>query len=264
MDKVLGNLQHLPDSWPLIRFDLMLRKSASYCAIWRRFLHLNEYLRAFRLPTQPLISMRKGLLSIWCSFWPSGSLWRWNPLGSLQRFAPLTFYSFMIKTSGLSWVDLLQTMVLDRQGSYTSPVIGLVRCVCKDEHGQSGRSSSIKMRVCNLHFFAPVWMAQPIVQNFRQMSMADLEPRQPGFFDYKEGRCEWNGQGKHEEETFAGHTMGCIRLMILDNNVEPFHYHGWGPIKYFAAQGVIKDSIWNARMAAWVLKHKLTFQWLGL
>ena len=36
------------------------------------------------------------------------------------------------------WVDLHQTMVLDRQGSYTRPVIGLVRCVCKDEHGQSG------------------------------------------------------------------------------------------------------------------------------
>ena len=33
--------------WPLIRFDLMLHKSASYYAIWRRFLHLNEYLRTF-------------------------------------------------------------------------------------------------------------------------------------------------------------------------------------------------------------------------
>ena len=45
VDKVLGNLQHLPDSWPLMRFDLMLHKSGSFYAIWRRFLHLNEYLR---------------------------------------------------------------------------------------------------------------------------------------------------------------------------------------------------------------------------
>ena len=45
VDKVLGNLQHLPDSWPLMRFDLMLHKSDSFYAIWRRFLHLNEYLR---------------------------------------------------------------------------------------------------------------------------------------------------------------------------------------------------------------------------
>ena len=95
-------------------------------------------------------------------------------------------------------------------------------------------------------------MAQPIVHNFRRMSMAELEP---GFFDPKEGWYEWDGKGKHEEETFAGHTMGCIRLMISDNNVEPFHYHDWGPIKYFAAQGVIKDSIWNARIG----RHELTF-----
>ena len=28
------------------------------------------------------------------------------------------------------------------------------------------------------------------------------EPRQPGFFDYKEGWSEWDGKGKHEEEAF--------------------------------------------------------------
>ena len=53
------------------------------------------------------------------------------------------------------WVDLHQTMVLDREGSYTRPVLGLVRCVCKDETEQTGRTSPIKMRICNLHFFAP-------------------------------------------------------------------------------------------------------------
>ena len=47
VDSIIGNLQHLPDSWPLIRFDLMLHKSANYYAIWRRFLHLNKYLRNF-------------------------------------------------------------------------------------------------------------------------------------------------------------------------------------------------------------------------
>ena len=39
-----------------------------------------------------------------------------------------------------------------------------------------------------------------------------------------------------------------IRLMVTDNNIEPFHYHNWGPIEHFAAQRVIKDSIWLARM----------------
>ena len=68
-------------------------------------------------------------------------------------------------------------MVLDREGSYTRPVLGLVRCVCKDETEQTGRTSPIKMRICNLHFFAPIWMAQSVVHNFRRMSMADLKPR---------------------------------------------------------------------------------------
>ena len=115
------------------------------------------------------------------------------------------------------WVDLHQTMVLDRQGSYTRPVIGLVRCVCKDETDQTRRTSPIKMRICNLHFFAPIWMAQPIVHNFRRMSMADLKPRELGFLNYKEGWYEWDGRGKHEEEAFAGHTLGRIRLMVTDN-----------------------------------------------
>ena len=103
------------------------------------------------------------------------------------------------------------------------------------------------MRICNLHFFAPIWMAQSILHNFRRISMAALKPREPGFFDYKEGWYKWDGKGKHEEETFSGHTMGCVRLMITHNNVEPFHYHNWGPIEHFASHSVMKDSIWNAR-----------------
>ena len=97
-------------------------------------------------------------------------------------------------------------------------------------------------------------MAQPIVHNFRRMSMADLKPREPGFISYKEGWYEWDGRGKQEEEAFAGHTMGCIRLMVTDNNVEPFHYHNWRPIEHFAAQG---DSIWLARMGCLGLKARV-------
>ena len=51
--------------------------------------------------------------------------------------------------------------------------------------------------------------------------------------------------------------MGCIRLMVTDNNIEPFHYHNWRPIEHFAAQGVIKDSIWLARMGCLGLKARV-------
>ena len=235
--------QHLPDSWPLIRFDLMLHKSANYYAIWRRFLHLNEYLRNLTPDTAnaTIDAYVWGLTEHLVQFLAEWIIMALEPARVITKVRAPDFLFLHDKDFWFKqiWVDLHQTMVLDWQGSYTRPVIGLVRCVCKDETEQTGRSSPIKMRICNLHFFAPIWMAQPIAHNFRRMSMADLKPRQLGFFDYKEGWYESDGKGKHEEEAFAGHTMGCIRLMITDNNVEPFYYHNWRPIEHFAAQGVI-------------------------
>ena len=100
-------------------------------------------------------------------------------------------------------------------------------------------------------------MAQSVVHNFRRMSMADLKPREPGYIVYKEDWYEWDGRGKHEEETFAGHTLGCIRLMVTDNNIEPFHWQDWEPIEHFAAQEVIKDAIWTARLTRLGLKARI-------
>ena len=40
--------------------------------------------------------------------------------------------------------------------------------------------------------------------------------------------------------------------MVTDNNIEPFHC-----IEHFAAQGVIKDSIWTARMTRLGLKARI-------
>ena len=67
-------------------------------------------------------------------------------------------------------------------------------------------------------------MAQPIVHNFRVLSLADLGPRQPGYFEHKEGWHEWDGTGKHDAESFAGNTPGCIRLSISDSNIQQFPY----------------------------------------
>ena len=107
-------------------------------------------------------------------------------------------------------------------------------------------------------------MAQSSVHNFRRMSMVNLKPRQLGFFDYKERWYKWNGKGKHEEEAFAGYTMGCIRLMVLPTPMwSPFHYHNWKPIEYFAAQEVIKDSIWTARLGCLRLKARINIPVAG-
>ena len=141
----------------LIRFDLMLHKSASYYAIWRRFLHLNEYLRTFSSKTADatIDAHARGLTEHLVQFLAVAL----EPARVITKVRAPDFLFSMRKISGSN--KSVSTIVLDRQGSYTRPA--MVRCVCKDEHGQSGRSSPIKMRICNLHFFAPIWMAQPIV-----------------------------------------------------------------------------------------------------
>ena len=261
-DKVLGNLQHLPDSWPLMRFDLMLHKLESFYAIWRRFLHLNEYLRNNLTPdtaNATIDTHARGLTEHLVQFLAEWILMALEPTRAITKACAPDFLFLHDKDFWFKqiWVDLHQTMVLDRQESYTRPVLNLVRCVCKNETEQTGRTSPIKMRICNLHFFASIWMAQSVVHNFRRMSMADLKPRELGYIVYKEGWYEWDGRGKHEEEVFAGHTLGCIRLMVTDNNIEPFHWQDWEPIEHFAARGVIKDAIWTAWLGRLGLKARI-------
>ena len=155
VDKVLGNLQ-LPDSWPLMRFDLMLHKSGSFYAIWRRFLHLNEYLRNNLTPdtaNATIDAHARGLTEHLVQFLAEWILMALEPAITKARAPDFLFLhekDFWFKQI---WVDLHQTMVLDREGSYTRPALGLVRCVCKDETEQTGRTSPIKMRICNLHWW---------------------------------------------------------------------------------------------------------------
>ena len=189
-----------------------------------------------RPPMLPLMHMHEGLLSTWCSFWQNGSSWHWNQQGSLQKFVRLTSSSFMIRISGSNRSGSTCIRLWYWTDKGVTHALSLGWCaVCarmKQSRVVDPARSRCAFAICT---FAPIWMAQPIVHNFRRMSMADLRPREPGYFDYKEGWYEWDGKSKHEEETFAGHTMGCIRLMITDNNVEQFHYHNWRPIEHFAA-----------------------------
>ena len=46
-------------------------------------------------------------------------------------------------------------------------------------------------------------------------------------------------------------------LWSLTTTLIPFHWQDWGPIEHFAAQGVIKDSIWTARMTRLGLKARI-------
>ena len=131
VDKLLANVAHLPDNWPLMKMDLMLHKSESFYTVWRRFLHLNEWLRTddkeaadatidsnARLLTQHLVQF----LSEWIvmALEPARVVTK-------TRFPDYLFLhdkDFWFKQI---WIDVHQAMVLDREGSYNGPVIGLVR-----------------------------------------------------------------------------------------------------------------------------------------
>ena len=114
----------------------------------------------------PLMHMHEGLLNTWCNFWQKWIIMALEPARVITKVRASDFLFLHEKDFWFKqmWLDLHQTILLDRPGSYTRPVIGLVRFVCKDETDQTGRTSPIKMRICNLHFFASIEMAQPCAQ----------------------------------------------------------------------------------------------------
>ena len=147
------------------------------------------------------------------------------------------------------WVDLHQTMVLDRQGSYTRPVLGLVRCVCKDETDQTERGSPIKMRICNLHFFASIWMAQLIVHNF-------LKPREPGYIVYKEGWYEWDGKQNMKKKLLLVTCWAVYASWSLTTMWNPSITKDGDPLS-ISRHKEIKDAIWTARLGCLELKARI-------
>ena len=115
VDKVLGNLQHLPDAWPLMRFD-MLHKSSRFYAIWRRFLHLNEYLRNNLAPdtaNAAIDAHARGLTEHLVECLAEWILMALEPTRAITKTRAPDFLFLHEKDFWFKqiWVDLHQTMV---------------------------------------------------------------------------------------------------------------------------------------------------------
>ena len=84
------------------------------------------------------------------------------------------------------WIDLHQALTIDRESSRDRAPIGLVRCICKDDHVK-GKHAHVKFKLSNIHAFVPVWMAPMMLKNFRLIA-AQSSPVSPlGQLDYREG-----------------------------------------------------------------------------
>ena len=57
----------------------------------------------------------------------------------------------------LIWIDLHQALTIDRESSRDRAPIGLVRCICEDDHIK-GKHAYVKFKLSNIHAFVPIWI----------------------------------------------------------------------------------------------------------
>ena len=189
-DDILTVLANLPDEWPLVKIDLILSKAETYYVSWRRFLYLNERLRTLDAdPAARTINRNKDrilehlvqVLSEWivASIEPAKELTRTKE----PEFMFLHTKDFWFRSI---WIDLHQALTIDRESSRDRAPIGLVRCICKDDHIK-GKHAHVKFKLSNIHAFVPIWMAPVMLRNFRLIA-AQSSPLSPlGQLDYREG-----------------------------------------------------------------------------
>ena len=114
------------------------QQSRTYYVSWRRFLYLNEHLRTLGdRPAARTINKNKGgilehlvqVLSEWivASIEPAKELTRTKE----PEFLFLHTKDFWFRSI---WIDLHQALTIDRESSRDRAPIGLVRCICKDDH----------------------------------------------------------------------------------------------------------------------------------
>ena len=189
-DEILTVLANLPDEWPLVKIDLILNKAETYYVSWRRFLYLNEPLRTLDdRPAARTINKNKGrilehLVQV-LSEWIVASI---EPAKELTGTKEPEFLFLHIKDFWFRsiWIDLHQALTIDRESSRDRAPIGLVRCICRDDHVK-GQHAHVKFKLSNIHAFVPIWMAPTMLRNFRLIAAQSSPLSLLGQLDYREG-----------------------------------------------------------------------------
>lgn len=252
VDKVLPHLVHLPTNWPLIKFDLKLHNTEGYYTTWRKFLHLNEYLRSWNAgaANATIEENARVLAEHLVQFLSEWIVMALEPARLITKVRNSDFLFLHDKDYWFKqiWIDLHQATVLDRTGSGDRPPVGLVRCVCKNEKAKSGRDSAIKLRVSNVHFFVPVWMAPAIVRNFRMLKRSGAPtPGMRGALECKETWFVYQRKPATDGGSLGHESLDCLRLIVNDKYIHRFPKEDYPAIEHFAAAGVVNAQTWQSR-----------------
>ena len=219
-DEILTVLSNLPEEWPLVKIDLILNKAETYYVSWQRILYLNERLRTLDAdPAARTINRNKGrilehlvqVLSKWivASIEPAKELTRTKE----PEFMFLHTKNFWFRSI---WIDLHQALTIDCKSNRDRAPIGLVRCICKDDHVK-GKHAHVKFKLSNIHAFLPVWMAPIMLKNFCLIA-AQSSPLSPlGQLDYREG---WFAIIPNEGQ--PGETLCGIQAHLSDKSLAEF------------------------------------------
>lgn len=243
VDQVLPLLPRLPNTWPLARIDMLLHKGDGFYSAWRRFLHMNEYLRTWQqAPADATIEANAPrqaehlveILSEWLvAFLEPAKIVTER---KAQDFLFLHDKNYWYKEI---YLDLHQAVYMDRDHSRTRSPIGLVRCLNKDRgQGIQDRREPVKIGISSLQVFVPIWMMPPIVRQLRMMERNTPPVRTAGHISYKEG---WFQEGE------ANGSLSGIRLRISDMYLSQFNREGWQAIRHLAAEGLVKKELWDVR-----------------
>lgn len=253
-DSFLRLLPKLPEKWPLAKIDLMLNHTEKFYSTWRRFLHLNEWLRTNdEHQAEATIAENANRLAEhlvqFLAEWVVMCLEPARPSTKAKDPDMLFLHDkdYWFRTI---WIDIHQAITLDRDQSRDRAPVGLVRCVCKDE-GARGESATAKLTLSNVQVFVPIWMATPIVRNLRVLRAVN-EPKQTGGIDYKEGWFD-----VQDFATTTGGSLCGMQIHLNDFLLDNFNHLHYPAIRHFAAVGLVKPELWVVRAMRLGIQAKL-------
>lgn len=255
VDELLAIVPSLPDKWPLMKIDIILNKCETYYATFRRYLHINEHLRtgskeaADRVLDNNTELLTEHLVEFLCE-WILATL---EPARILTEARQPEYLFLHEKDYWFKqiWIDLHQSVELDRPGSANRAPVGLVRCLCKDTKTKQKHSMSVKLRMSNLHIFVPIWMAPAVIRQWRLYAEDENERAgayTQGTISYKEAWFTKQDAGTTGDSSGTGDLSG-LQIHVDDLCIEQFNHLQWPAIEEYAANGLLRQDVWGARLS---------------